>query len=91
MATELHVNDLEYIPKANLAKVKIAIICTEWNTRLTSAMGDAAYYKLKELGVTPDHIDFYNVPGSFELTFAAAKVVEGDEYAAAIVFGCVIR
>jgi 6,7-dimethyl-8-ribityllumazine synthase len=92
MSTELHVNeDFEPIPEANLAEVKIAIICSEWNADITSAMGDAAYRKLESLGVDPHHIDFYNVPGSFELTFAAASVVNGDEYAAAIVFGCVIR
>ena len=72
---------------ADPSKIKIAIIKAKFNYDITEEMETLAIERLKELGVT--NISSYEVPGSFEIPYAAKKVIKN--YDGAIVIGCLIK
>lgn len=73
--------------------LRIAIVTATWNSHITHALRNGAVNTLKAAGVNPKDIHAYDVPGTVELTFAAAKLVAGNPYCydAIIIIGCVIR
>ena len=62
------------------------IVVAEWNAQVTNAMAEGAITTLKENGVADDDILVCHVPGTFELTYAAARYTY-----AVICIGCVIQ
>ncbi len=69
-----------------------AIVVSDWNSQVTYAMLDGAVSCLEEAGVSRDKIYIYHVSGSFELVYAAAKLINGNAALdAVIVLGSVIR
>ncbi len=93
--------DADSMPDKELvAKQSYAIAVADWNPDITHTLLEGAYKTLVENGVKEKNIDVVHVPGTFELTYAAAqltakKVKKMDnkinEYAAVIVLGCVIQ
>lgn len=75
----------------HIEDLNVAIVVAEWNSHITSRLLDGALYVFKNEGYEPDTIDVYNVPGTVELTFAASRLIETEQYDAVIVIGCVIR
>ncbi len=74
------------------------IVVAEWNAQVTNAMAEGAIQTLKENGVDESNIMLYHVPGTFELTYAAARFSHGDvpfngswKADAVICIGCVIQ
>ena len=74
------------------------IVVAEWNAQVTNAMAEGAIKTLKENGVDDDDILICHVPGTFELTYAAARYSHGSltidgkrEADAVICIGCVIQ
>ncbi|MBO7143398.1 MAG: 6,7-dimethyl-8-ribityllumazine synthase [Salinivirgaceae bacterium] len=74
------------------------IVVAEWNAQVTNAMAEGAIKTLKENGVEDDDILVCHVPGTFELTYAAARytygslLVNGNREADAVIcIGCVIQ
>lgn len=68
------------------------IIVAEWNAQVTNAMAEGAIKVLKENGVEDKDIVVKHVPGTFELTYAAARCVHGIEKCDAVIcIGCVIQ
>ena len=63
----------------------------DWNDRYTYAMADAAIETLKTHGALQDDIVVKHVPGSFELIYGAAWMLENVDVDAVIAIGCVIR
>lgn len=70
------------------SEMRIALIRTEWNAHITTLLADGAAQTLAAAGA---EVELFVVPGAVELTFAAQKVVDTDEFDAVIVFGCVIQ
>ncbi|MCC6252091.1 MAG: 6,7-dimethyl-8-ribityllumazine synthase [Bacteroidia bacterium] len=69
---------------------KYAIVVSEWNHEITSALRDGAYSTL--ISYVPENdIEVFYVPGSFELTFGAQQVLESNKFDAVICLGCVIQ
>jgi len=71
--------------------LKFAIIVSEWNTEITSALAEGCYeslitHKAKKANITTQY-----VPGSFELPLAASFFAENGDYDAIICLGCVIQ
>ena len=92
MATALH-NLSQYNP-ADIPSGKgrtIGIVVADWNDRYTYAMRDGAIRTLLDNGVSANDIIVRHVPGSFELVYATAWMIENDEVDAVISIGCVIR
>ena len=71
--------------------VRIAIATAEWNADITDALTDGAVSMLKRSGYGEESYEVFKVPGTVELTYAAAQLARSGKYDAVIIFGCVIR
>ncbi|MEO5570552.1 MAG: 6,7-dimethyl-8-ribityllumazine synthase [Bacteroidia bacterium] len=69
----------------------IGIVVAEWNSEITEALYEGAFFALSECGAEKEHIIRLNVPGSFELTSGAKFLVENEKLNAIICLGCVIQ
>ncbi len=92
MATAYH-NLSEYdfstIPSAE--KMKFGIVVSEWNYNITGALLEGALRTLRKQGAKEENILVKTVPGSFELTFAAGRLIKQGRVDAVIALGCVVR
>ncbi len=92
MATALH-NLSEYnaaaVPSGKGRRFVIAV--AEWNEQITTPMAEGAIKTLKQYDVEDENIIIRHVPGTFELTYAAAKCIRNNECDAVICIGCVIQ
>jgi 6,7-dimethyl-8-ribityllumazine synthase len=77
------------VPSAK--NMKFGIVVTEWNRDITNKLYKAAYSTLIKHGAVKNHIITKNVPGCFELTFAASILAENMDVDAIICLGCVIQ
>ncbi len=89
MSTKLRNDSVAQLPK--IQGLKIGIVAAEWNSKITDALLEGALEKLHEEGYPDDCADVFRVPGTVELTFAAAQLIRVGTYDAIIVLGCVIR
>jgi 6,7-dimethyl-8-ribityllumazine synthase len=92
MATVYH-NLSEYDSKdlVSAKGLKFALVVSVWNENITFALRDGAIKALLDNGVSESDIHVYYVPGSFELTFAAAQLVKQKNVDAVIILGSVIK
>ena len=92
MASALH-NLSSYDPTTvpNGDGWKIGIVVSEWNEEVTGALLEGAYNTLLKHGVNADDIIVKTVPGSFELVYGSAAMIEDTLVDAVIAIGCVIR
>ncbi len=93
MATKYH-NLSDYnpneLPNADvLARQRYAIIVADWNSDITFALLNGAIETFIKAGVKEENIEVIHVPGTVELTYAAAKAMQGVN--GVIVIGCVIQ
>lgn len=92
MTTDLSQYDEKNMPGADvLNHQRYAIIMADWNSDITSAMAQGAMDTLVKQGVLTDHILIEHVPGTVELTYAAARMMREQSVNAIIVIGCVIQ
>jgi len=93
MATEgksLSAYKKNQVPNGN--GMRIAIVCAEWNSEITSNLRTGAQEALLDCGVQPSNIIVHSVPGSFELPLGAQYLLENDSTIDAVIcIGCVIR
>ena len=90
MTTDLSQYDASKLPSADVLKrQRYAVIVADWNSEITYALADGAIATLKEHGVIDEPLTVVHVPGTVELTFAAARQM--DSHDAVIVIGCVIK
>nr|WP_297916685.1 6,7-dimethyl-8-ribityllumazine synthase [uncultured Allomuricauda sp.] len=92
MATEnknLSNYNKEEIPDA--AHLRFGIVVSEWNETITEGLYLGAFNALLDCGAQKENILRWNVPGSFELTFGAKKMLESQNLDAVIAIGSVIR
>lgn len=91
MSTILNYSTHNDTPLPQVHGMKVAIVAAEWNRHITDTLLNGAIERLHEESFTDDCIDTYRVPGTVELTFAAARLMKTGKYDAIIVLGCVIR
>ena len=93
MTTDLSKYDATTLPGADvLRRQRYAIIVADWNSEITFALAQGAIDTFRKHGVEEENILVQHVPGTVELTYAAARMIE--EYAdmdAIVVIGCVIQ
>ncbi|MBQ7443797.1 MAG: 6,7-dimethyl-8-ribityllumazine synthase [Bacteroidaceae bacterium] len=92
MATSLHnlsLYDPTTIPSGKGRR--FGIVVADWNDRYTYAMRDGAIRTFLANGVSADDIVVRHVPGSFELVYATALMMQAGNVDAIISIGCVIR
>lgn len=70
---------------------KIGIVVSDWNKPVTGSLLEGALDTLASFGVNKNDVVVEYVPGSFELTFGAKKLIEKAGLDAVIVIGCVIQ
>ena len=77
-----------------------AVIVADWNPEITNSLFNGAMATLLANGVQKRNIAVFHVPGTFELTFAAKKLMHQyvtvddkpqHKYDAIIAIGCVIQ
>ena len=87
--TNLSAYDKSSMPDAS--KMKFAVICSEWNDKVTDALLKGACDTLMVNGVKEENIFVEYVPGTFDLTFGAKRAMQFYRPDAVIVLGCVVR
>ena len=70
--------------------MKIGIVVSQWNNKITDGLFNGAFTTLIESGVSENNIEKIEVPGSFELIFGA-KILSRNEVDAIICLGSVIE
>lgn len=81
--------DKDKIPNAKL--MRIAIVVSEWNEKITSQLLVGAKESLVDNGCLEEHILIEYVPGTFELPVGAQFILESKEVDAVICIGSVIQ
>ena len=92
MASRLHNlsdYDLKSVPCAK--GLKVGIVVSEWNGKITGSLLQGACDTLLRHGVEDDDILVQTVPGSFELVFGSAQMVKSGLVDAVIAIGCVLN
>jgi 6,7-dimethyl-8-ribityllumazine synthase len=81
--------DKNKIPNAK--DFRFGIVVSEWNDRITENLYKGAHEALLNCGAIAEHIERWNVPGSFELIYGARRMMLQRDLDAVIVIGCVIK
>ena len=90
MTTNLSKYDATKLPdKEVVATQHYAIVVADWNADITYRLSNGALHTLHKCGVPDRHIKVVHVPGTVELTYAAARLM--GKVDAIIVIGCVIK
>ena len=92
MATEnknLSQYDKNTIPNAK--DFRFGIVVSEWNETITEGLFNGAKAALLDCGTLEENIVRWNVPGSFELTFGANRMIQTQNVDCVIVIGSVIK
>lgn len=85
----LSVYDKTTVPDAK--DFRFGIVVSEWNETITEGMYQGAVEALLDCGAKEENILRWNVPGSFELTFGAKKMIQTRKVDAVIAIGSVIQ
>ena len=78
--------DIEAPPNA-----RFAIVWARFNQAVVSKLLDGAKAHFSEHGVSGDAVYVVEVPGAWELPYAAQKLAESDRFDAIVALGAVIR
>lgn len=89
MSTQLHNSIAINLP--HIQELKVAIVVARWNNQVTEPLLNGAINRIIEEGYSRDDITVQRVPGTVELTYAAAQMARSGDYDAVIMIGCVIR
>ena len=90
--TNLSDYDLSTVPSAQ--GMRVGIVVSDWNDNVTGALLQGAFDTLVTLGVNPQDIPLWHVPGSFELVHGCRMMIQkyaSDPLSAIIAIGCVIK
>ncbi|MDO1514238.1 6,7-dimethyl-8-ribityllumazine synthase [Maribacter confluentis] len=85
----LSVYDKATIPNAK--GLRFGIVVSEWNSQITEGLFSGAMEALLDCGAMKTDILRWNVPGSFELTFGAKKMIQTQKVDVVIAIGSVIQ
>ena len=92
MATAYHnLSDYDFNSVHDASDMRFGIIVSEWTNTITGALMQGAINTLKKHGAKDENILVQHVPGSFELTFGSAQMVQSGKVDAVIAIGCVVR
>lgn len=92
MATHLkNLSDFSHLSIPSAAPYQFAIVVAQWNADITGALLNGAYGTLIANGCLEVNITLLEVPGTFELSNAAAIAAASKKYEAIICLGCVIQ
>ena len=78
MSTELH-NSIS-IELPHVEGLKVGIVAARWNSQVTEPLLNGAIDRIVEAGYSCDDITVQRVPGTVELTFAAAPMAKSGNF-----------
>jgi len=73
------------------AGLRVGIVVSVYHDEVTGALSQGAIDALGRAGATPDQIAVIQVPGAFEVPFAARQAAETGRFDALVCLGCIIR
>ena len=76
---------------SNPEKIRIGIVVSDWNKKITNRLLDGAKKVLEKSGILIDNILVKNVPGTFELPLGAQYLLDKNLVDGVICIGCVIQ
>ena len=92
MASFLHnLSDYDIHSVPDATGMRVGIVVSEWNEKITGALLEGACQTLIRHGVSENDIIVKTVPGSFELVYGSARFVNSGQVDAVIAIGCVIK
>jgi len=71
--------------------LRIGIIHTRWNEKIITALVEGCKESLVRLKVKEEDIVIREVPGAFELPYAASRMIKADNVDAVVCIGCLIK
>jgi 6,7-dimethyl-8-ribityllumazine synthase len=81
----------EFLPKQQAEKLKVGILVSEWNRKVTSALLEKCIETLKNYNIQENNIEIKWIPGSYELPLGAQWMFEYKNTDAVACLGCVIQ
>ena len=92
MATQYQ-NLTDYNPEnvPDASAMRFAVIVSEWNPDVTEKLKVGVYNALLKYEAKAENIWIVHVPGSFELIYAAKRIIGSVKPDAAIGLGCIVR
>ena len=70
----------------------IAIVCSEFNSKVTDGLLRGCLVALNEDGISSEKIEIHKVPGAFELPGKVKLLIKGNSsYDVIITLGCVLK
>ena len=92
MATAYHnLSEYDFNSVPSAEDMRFGIVISEWNYNITGALLAGAVKTLQLHGAKDENILVKYVPGSFELTFGSAQMIQSGKVDAVIAIGCVVR
>ena len=92
MASFLHnLSDYDIHSVPDATGMRVGIVVSEWNDKITGALLEGACQTLIKHGVREEDIKIKPIPGSFELVYGASRLVNSGLVDVVIAIGCVIR
>ncbi len=71
--------------------LKIAIVVSRFNTKITSKLLQGAKTRCQEVGISLEQLTLVEVPGAVEIPITAQVLAKSKRYDCIICLGCVIR
>jgi len=78
-------------PLPDATGLRLAVVVSRFNTDITARLRDGAVEALTVAGASEDAIEVFEVPGAFELPWAARVAAVSGRFDAIVCLGCVIR
>lgn len=79
------------ISKSLAAKLRIAIVRTDYHTEINDSLEKHCTETLKQFGVTESNIKTFVAPGSWEIPLVVQTVAKSKRFDAVIAFGVIVR
>jgi 6,7-dimethyl-8-ribityllumazine synthase len=78
-------------PELDGSELKIGITVARWNAHITDKLVDGCKDALLEVGVKENNILVQQVPGSYELPFAAQHLIKKENVDAVVCLGTLVK
>jgi 6,7-dimethyl-8-ribityllumazine synthase len=71
--------------------MKIAVITSEYNKNIIDRLITGVKKAFKDNTISTEDVEFFKVPGAFEIPYKAQKLIDTKKFAGIITLGCVIK
>jgi 6,7-dimethyl-8-ribityllumazine synthase len=79
------------VPLPDASGLRVAVVVSRFNAEVTTRLRDGALEALTVAGAPADSVEIFDVPGAFEIPFAARVAASTGRFHAIVCLGCLIR